>query len=235
MADLGLRELLMVNVPQYPGYTHQLVTDLISRLADEVVRHSLLHSTVVSIGEYGHVRLHESTSRAGEGVLLVLDVADDACDANGFLGRFMALVGFDKLETGAPWDALQCLNAALMLQPEDPILLHARGVTKRDVVTALVGKGGRVEITEPSNQVTALILGAIGDLLRSIELTPHSPGAYADLQSTLESLKPAEVDQREEHRRWVREVVGLALSHPTDDPYAVAARRALQHLAIDAT
>jgi tetratricopeptide (TPR) repeat protein len=210
-------KLRLENLSVASGAPRQHLLHLVDALIREVEQNYLEAGTVVSVGDYGHIRLEVDQDDKAEDILLVRDVEAGSKSADGFVTRLMAFKSFEHIDNGAWPEALECLDYALELKPNDAVLLQARASVRSELVRAV----------KTNSEAVHLVMGAFDDLLRSIELAPGRAEAYNDLLSMLKGLRPIDVDQAE-HRLWLSRVVGQALSHPTHDPEATAAREALR-------
>ncbi len=208
-------ELMIEHLPNMSDIPRKHMVHIIQVLAWEVENYDLGDGAVVSIENYGHVRLEVGKNENGEHVFRAKDLEDSASDANNFIRRLMALVGFEHMTDGNPSKAIECFNVALQLQPSDAILLQSRASAKIDLWMSDSGTS---------------FTSALDDLLLSIQLAPDLPGAYRDLLAVLQALSPQQVNQLE-YNQWVSQIVEMALSHPTSNPDAIAERKALDKFA----
>lgn len=210
-------KVLLANLNKASGVPRQHLLHLLDTISDELEEKKPEPGMVISVGEYGHIRIDMGNDEQSREVLLIRDVESGTLDANAFVSRFMALKGFEYMDNEAWPEALECFDFALDLHPNNPVLLQARASVKDELIQAAKNNGESFQ----------LAMEVFEDLLRSIDLAPNRADAYRDLLSALKSFRPIEGDS-EEHHQWLSKVVERALSHSTHDPDAIRAREALR-------
>jgi hypothetical protein len=198
------------------GAAREHLRDLAEIIAAEVAGHELASETVLSIGNFGTVRMVGDEHHAMDDCLVLRDVEEGSENADRFLARYMTLWGFEHMEETAWSSALECLEFSLKLAPSDPIVIQSMAQVKGEL--ALLAKS--------DDHATKLLMDMFGDLLKSIELAPDRPNAYIDLKNALQSFRPTE-GAIEEHLAWQSEIVRRALAPETHHPQALKARKAL--------
>ncbi len=218
MGRYGDYELVIEGLPILKGTPFQILCQVMETIANEIITHDLSDGIIVSIGNYGHIRLVEQEGEDDKPRLYIRDVDTGSINANGFVGRLFALAGFDHMDSDELEGALELFSAGLQIQPDDAVLLHARASVTHDLLVK-----GEIE----SDRTARLFLNLFDDILRSIKLAPERPEAYQDLLVMLQSFQPID-HNKEEHKEWIFQIVELAISHPSNNPDVIDARNALR-------
>ncbi|MBI5366647.1 MAG: hypothetical protein HZA54_06395, partial [Planctomycetes bacterium] len=121
--------------------------------------------------------------------------------------RQRAIQGFDFLQKDLFAEAIACFNDALMLQPEDPVLLQMRGLARLRMLRA-TSAGDRPE-AETAGELGILL----SDLVRSLELDPDRYQSYPAVRRALRWLLRLPVEGRKPGlKEWSREIYVKCLS-----------------------